>query len=1601
MIANIAKKACYLLFFTLLSLLGEAQLKADFNSDIASGCSPVVVNFTDNSLGNPTSWKWDLGNGTTSFLQNPSVTYFDPGTYEVKLVITKNGNADSVIKTSYITVYGNPSVEIGTNKTAGCYPLPIIYMDSSNPVSGSSVKWEWDFGDGYNSDVQNPIHTYENAGNFNVTLRVTNSFGCATTISKTSLIKITDGVKVNFSNNTPRTCMAPASFDFQNLSTGSGELGYKWDFGDGNFSIEENPRHTYTQAGSYSVKLIGINENGCSDTIIKTNLVTIGSVKAAFTNANSACVGTLVSFTNQSNPTPSSVTWYFGDGTTSTESNPKKTYTVPGTYDIKLIANFGACLDSAFRKITIQPKPVVDFTVDATTACKAPLSVNFTNFSTGATTFKWYFGDGDSSLSTNPNHVYTKAGTYTVSLVAVNNNSCTETLVKSQLIKVLKPYVSLSSLPDSGCVPFTKSLSFNSNLSGSLTNFQWSFGDGITSNDPNPTHTYNDTGRFTVTLTVSNEDGCEASTTAIEAVIVTEKPKSAFSATPRIACAEEIVTFTDESTGNITNWFWDFGDGTTSTDQNPTHMYSDTGYFDVQLVVWSSGCPDTLLIEDYMYIKPPIAKFKSELSCTDPFNKVFIDNSIGADSWSWDFGDGTTSSLQNPKHTYTALGYYEVKLTVFNASTGCSYMASSEVPVVVSKANFYATDTIICKNTKVTFNVPEANQAFVTKYAWDFGDGNTRIGSGPSINHVYVKSGTYDVTLIITNSVGCSDTLVKTKYILVEGPTTKFEAGTLGTCLQTTVSFTDQSVSDGVNAIEKWVWSYGDGKTDTLSNSPFEHFYSKAGLYTVTLKTIDSKGCSNSYTLPNQLTISQPKAEFKVVDTLTCPGKQIKFTTQSSGNSLTSLWSFGDGITSTTASPTHGYINDGKYTIKLTVTDKYGCTDSITKPEYVRIASPKANFLLSDSVSTCPPLMVYFTDKSENAVSKKWDFGDNTFSTIDNPSHFYTYPGTYIVKQIITGPGGCVDVKEKSIVIRGPRGTFEYDPLSGCKPIKINFKATTQDRISFIWDFSDGNILKTKDSVVTHIYDHFGEYVPKMILVDASGCNVAIPGKDTIRVSGADAKFSFTNKLYCDSATVAFTDTSKSYDKIIKYNWNFGDGNISTDQNATHTYTKPGSYITSLSVTTQNGCSDKIVAKNPIIVIGSPKVTMTKTFNGCIPLDATFKGIVVEKDTSALFWNWDLGNGNSSVLQNPEVQTYSQVGIHNINLTVTNSSGCFATLKNNIEVYPLPIVSAGVDTMICKGSDISLTVTGATKYIWKADPTLSCITCETNLAKPTLPTRYFVTGTSAFGCVDTASVFVDIKNPFKMKVNKGDTLCAGESLQLLATGAHQYNWSPSLGLNNSTIGNPIASPDSTVQYRVVGVDDKNCFTDTGYVRVKVYPIPTVDAGEDKTINVGQSISLTPKISKDITVATWTPSIGIANRTGIANVTIKPKETTEYSIEVKNPGGCSAQDKVTVFVVCNGGNIFMPNTFSPNSDGINDVFYPRGTGIYSIKSLRIFNRWGELIFDRQNFKSNDAAVGWNGMHKGSKLTPDVYVYTMEVLCENNSVLTTKGNIALIN
>ena len=1582
----------------------NAQLQADFTANLTSGCSPIIVHFQDISSGNPTQWKWDLGNGTNSVLQNPSVSYTTPGTYNIKLVIRNSAGADSIIKSQFITVFDNPNVNFSALPTTGCYPLNVQFTDLTIASSGTNTQWQWDFGNGNVSTVQNPSHTYLTQGSFNVNLKVTNSKGCFKVLTKSSFINVDGGVTANFTYVTSGNCQPPTPITFTNTSTGTGLLTYQWWFGDGVTSTQTNPIHSYTNSGSYTVTLITTNSEGCRDTIVKTNAINIGSVQANFIHPTTICAGTSVNFINTSTPATASSFWTFGDNTTSTQINASKIYTTAGSYQVKLINNFGACKDSITKTIIVKAKPLAAFSSTNNIACSAPTTVQFVNNTMGGESYLWNFGDGNTSTLQSPTHIFNSQGNFAISLIATNNNGCRDTLTKNNFVKITPPKIdSLVRMPKEGCVPLTVNLSAGISSIQNVASYQWNFGDGATSNQANPTHIYTTEGKFDVQLIITTVGGCKDTIKIINAVKVGHKPSANFEANLTDVCAFTGVAFTDLSTnGPIDSWQWSFGIGEISTLQNPYTQFPDSGYFSIKLIVSNNGCKDTMLKLNYIHVNPPVAKFKYTVNdCSNKLQVTFIDSSIAAITYSWDFGDGDSSNLINPVHIYATSGVYNVTLKVTN---GSCYHYRSRLVTVDNKVGILKISAYEnCKNTNVNFSIDSVNTARAATYSWYINNQSSIATSNPSLSYNYTQIGSYNGYVAILYDNNCSDTLFTNAPIKIYGPTANFKPENFQYCSNINVNFIDSSSTDGQHAINNWAWNYGDGTIVNNSTPASSHTYTSAGNFSVALKVTDAFGCVDSLSKISAVSISKSVAAFIENDTLVCPTSTVSFTNQSTGNNLSYSWDFGDGGTSNMISPSHTYQYQGTYTIKLLVADPLGCNDTLIKINRIKIYNPIAKFSLSDSFAVCPPLLVNTTNTSIYAGSSTWTFGDGSGANITHPSHLYTYPGNYTVKLVVRNTGGCADSTTKSVLIYGPTGTFSYTPNLACNPVQVSFNAITQNSIKNIWDYNNGVTLATTSNTSSFTYTVMGHYIPKLILEDAQGCKVPIIGADIIKVKDVEAFIAVAKKTVCDSGYVQFVDSSITNDLITQYAWNFGDGTTSTQASPIHNYNIKGLYNVRLKVTTQTGCTDTITYLQAVKVVAAPKAIIVGDSSVCKGGSLLFTSNITNPDSSAITWYWSFGNGNTSTLQNPPIQAYTISGNSNLINIATNSSGCADTTIKTIRVREIPVVDAGVDTAICRNTTYTLQATGANTYTWVGNTTtLSCTNCAVSIAKPLTNITYKVVGKSEYNCVASDSITIRVQQPLKITVDKGDTLCLGETAKIKALGSEKYTWFPTLYVDNAAASQVNIRPanDTLINYMVIGKDNKNCFADTGFVKIKTYPIPKFEIKQDEiTLNAGSTIKLQTTNSADITKWKWTPAKHLDNA-NLAQPTAIAKESITYVCVAANEGQCVGRDEVKIIVVCNSGNIFMPNTFSPNADGVNDVFYPRGKGLYSIKNLRIFNRWGEVVFERTNFQANDINSGWDGTSKGAKLPSDAYVYSMEILCDNSTIVPSKGSITLL-
>ncbi|MEO1585998.1 MAG: PKD domain-containing protein, partial [Bacteroidota bacterium] len=1514
------------ILWVLASLMGtyaQAQVNANFTADVTSGCSPLTVRFTDLSTGNVNEWFWDFGNGNTSTFDDVIAVYSVPGTYTVSLTVrdTVGGFLSTRTETGYITVFNDPAADFAVDTNSGCAPLSVNFSENVTLGDAGIQSYTWDFGDGNLGSGANPNHIYTAAGTFTATLVVVDSNGCQDTRIYNDLVTVSDVANISFTATPQTGCAAPLTVTFNSTVTPTGTYSYLWDFGDGNTSNAEDPTHIYLANGDYDVSLTIIDGSGCQETVTQTNFVLINQPTAEFSALDTTiCTGQSIQFINESIGADSYL-WNFGDGNTSTQTNPFHTYATPGTYSVSLEAiNSAGCSDIEGKSgyITVNVTPAPGFTADQNISCNSPMFVNFTDNSTGTNiAWEWDFGNGSFSLSQNPTTVYLTPGLYDVSLTVTSADGCQATETVPNYIFLGQPDAEFAMSRVEGCIPLSVEFTdLSTSPTDPIVTWSWNFGDGTGSAQQNPTHVYTAPGQYTVTLTTITASGC-TNVETFQFIEAGTLPTAEFDANPLVACVGDVIQFQDLTTGGATEWEWNFGDDPLgSAQQNPAYTYNDTGSFNITLVVSNLGCRDTLTKLDFIRINGPVADFSftPTVGCNPPLTVAFLDESSVADTYIWDFGDGNTSTAQNPTHTYTGTGDFTITLTVSSTTTGCVDNEQANISITNPTANFTSDVDFGCGPLEVNFTETSSN---ATAFFWDFGDGNTSTAANPT--HTYAASGEFTVTLIASDG-NCADTLVRTNYIDVIGPDANFSAGTLTGCAPLGVTFTDLSVADSGTSLVNWQWDFGDGGVGTGPNPTYT--FNTPGDYDITLRVLDSEGCIDSITRTSYIQPTFPTAEFTTTDSTGCPGSLISFINQSIGQGLSYNWDFGDGTSSSAPNPIHLFPGNGNYNITLTVTDANGCSDARVKSSFISIANPTANFVADTTSATCPPLTVNFTDiSSADVVSWYWDFGDGSTSTLANPSKIYATAGDFTVRLIVESNDGCRDTMEMTdlVQISGPTGTFGFNPVAGCNPLNVTFSVNSPDpSYTYDWDFGDGT--GGTGTTINHTYFNDTTINPTMLIEDASGCIVSVTSPNPVEIYPLPVPaYTVTVTEICLGESLTFTNTTTSERAIVDFTWIFGDGDSSNLTNPSHTYLDTGMYVVQLVATTVDGCEDTAASPITIRVTAPPTAAFTAAPTAaCEPASVAFL-----ESSSGYFpivdWAWDFGDGVGDNGQIITPHTYINDGIYAATLTVTDNRGCTGSSMRNITVNPLPDVDFSAFRYGCAPLPVAFTdlTTGsfpATDWEWDfGDGLTSTQQNPTHIYANDGNYTVTLTVTDTNGCrrTLTRNNYIQLGRPNAAFSSNAGITCPPQTVNFnnlsLGDTTISYAWDFGDGVT-SNLANPTHtySTSDTFDVRLVVTNIFGC-TDTAldpqHVITYDLPIPSFTVSDSQACvpeNIIFTSTSTPSPSGAALVSyQWDFGTGTGTTTPTTSFLYTSDGTYTASLTVTDANGCSNSTTRTI------------------------------------------------------------------------------------------------------
>jgi gliding motility-associated-like protein len=1360
---------------------------------------------------------------------------------------------------------------------------------------------------------------------------------------------------------------------------------WKWLFGDGGTDSVKNPVYKYSTPGTYTVKYVNLSRTGCfSDTISRT--ITITDIPIAKFNIDSPlCVGRQIqfldsSFTNSPADTLASWLWTYGDGSmldSALTRTPPRThaYGAANTYTANLYVrtNSGCPSLPVSKTFTVGPYPVANFTVPA--ICLPPGSASFTNstaISDGTlpqVTYGWNFGDPASGINNtsnlqNPVHIFTSAMPYNVTLSATSNLGCKHDTVKtvSTIFNQPTPNYTFTPASSNNCdvnYQFTTTAAVGS-ATDPISNYFWDFGDPAsgannTSSANNPSHIFTSPGIYTVKHWVRTANGCGGNDTATNTITISPLPIAKFGIST-INCATQNISFTDSSTSAgtaITEWTWNFGDATmpviNTTNATVNHIYAAAGNYTATLVVKTAGnsCTSIVFTKNIVVNPKPTAAFTLPGNVCLPVGAAtFTDNSsvTGAGqtitNWNWSFGDANTSILQNPTHNYASTGPFNIKLKI-TTNNGCIDSTEQVLNTVYNPptASFTVLPENCLNDTTKALNTSTDASNPITQWNWNFGDGN--LYNTLHANNIYASAGNYNITLSVTNNKGCVSAPVTQQVVINPLPTAVF-GFTNPTCEQQAINITDTSIANA-GSLTSWQWNMGD-------LSP----------------VINNSGGTFNYT----------------------------------------------------------YTNWNNYFITLNVATNKGCKASISKPISIN-PLPKTNFIapdvcLSDAFAQFLD-STFIADNSEAGFTYAWNFGDalatppanpNT-STLKDPTHRYSAIGNYTATLTVTSNKGCVVTKQKSFTVNGdiPVANFTIENTNGrCanQPIEIintstvNFGSLT--RVEVYWNWPTAPLDSTVDEfpafneVYSHSYPDFQTPTTKTYNIrirsfSGGTCISEITKTITINAS-PKVVFAPINNICVDAAIKTFTEVSET-SGLPGTGVYTGPGVVGNTFNAA--VAGVGTHTIRYTFNANNGCTT--FQERTITVTPRPVANFGISASACENNAVSFVDSSTSNATSITNWLWNFGDGSGNIntSSTPFNHTFNTANNFTVSLAVTNNNGCVSLpLTKLITVNPKPKVNFAMPT-ICMPSGAGLftsttpAIPGSTfTYAWTfGDGGTSMLASPTHTYTGVGVYNVSLKVTATNGCDSTTTkVYTDIHPQPIARINPLtiDT-CVNTPIRLLQSSngldgtITNYNWNWGNGSSNSfTMYNPPVTKiyNSTGNYLVKLniVNSFGCVSANDSLIVRVNPYPTISFNPSEILILeNDTLTLNPILTNiNNPVYLWSPSTYLNSAT-IRNPQVTGINDITYTLRVTDRGGCATTSsglKVTVLKTP-----VIPNTFTPNNDGVNDIWEIKFLEFYKNARIKIFNRYGQPVWESLGY-----AKPWDGKMKGQDLPPGTYYYVIE-------------------
>ncbi|MGQ1948266.1 PKD domain-containing protein [Geofilum sp. OHC36d9] len=1233
----------------------------------SEGCVPFEATFENQStdpINSPLSYTWSFGDGERASEETPTHIYNAAGIYDITLVVENEFGCQSAYTLPQKLEAVKPKALFGVNPSASCTgELSVVFSNLS--IARTGFNSSWSFGDATTSTQTTPVHYYEEPGSYNVKLKITDDLGCTDSTYFNNLINITNTTS-DFSASTTKGCVGDTIY-FTNLSKDAGQ--YQWSFGDGTSSSVSHPKKVYTQPGDYKITLTASNGT-CSEQ--KQITINIEQAHIDFKVSDQYICQLPATLTYESlSSNAVSYDWRFGNGATSTQASPTVNFSETTKLtdfravfsDTLTITTANGCKSTLVKPNNVEihlPHVMMnpgDGGNSASLNGCIPMGLTFNDQSEYNSdvdeiiSYEWLVNGSDRRTGTSTDVIVLAPKKTPIQLTVTTQKGCvasaTEYINAGQTFEA--NFVRTSNYET--CADEMVTFEITSPNKKFITNEVWDFGDDAEPGLSMPTHFYEKTGLMDVTLTIYN-NGCPSKIIKKNYVKILG-PYASF--TIETNCSQPLQYQFESNVIDATDYTWDFGDGSplVSNVANPTHTYATSGNYRVQLNATNSetGC-------EFSYVRDVYPrKIKSNFTIEDAapcLNATLTLDGSTSEEYSpfsynketirylWLFNEESeiTGSMDVLQHTFKHKGLNHISLITQDIN-GCRDTLTKEIMIYQPEPDFDVDYEVGCMPITFKFADKTTSDAVITDWEWNFGDNTTASIQHPA--HEYTQYGQYSVSLSVTDEQGCSNSINKEQLIKTITPEATFKANNNQLCINDTTTFHSTSG----NEIDTYQWAFSNGITVTDSDPQIQ--FTEAGYYTVSLHITDIHGCEAFGEMENYIHVqAPPQANFSAdITESNCYPLIVQFSNDTKTDYPgTWQWYFGENSNqSQLKDPFFIYNRPGAHDVRLISRTTYGCTDTITKTNFINVDGPYAQFSLPDSACLNSDIAFNATNL-EKVYDLAWDFGDGAGTNDNNITHAYSTPGNkYPLLFLRTDAENTCNVALiDTLHILDLHTTIDYYNQSDefCPPAQVAFKDNSVNATSWLWQFNDNTLSDLPEPVKE--FQTAGTYPVTLTIQHTKlGCEYVTKSEIVIHPL-PDVKVS-PDTVICtgDAATLQAAGG-------LHYQW-WPTDHLSTPDAAVTMATPKNDEWYQVTVTNQFGCinygtTNIYVQQKPVITLADTTLIVGETMQ----IDITDPGIAYYDWTPAT--QLSCYNCPSPILQALESKQYS--------ITVTDTTGCFS-----------------------------------------------------------------------------------------------------------------------------------------------------------------------------------------------------------------------------------------------------------------------------------------------------------------------------------------------------